>query len=228
MNEKILIIDDEKDIRELLAYNLSKEGYKVETAGDGLLGLQKIDSTYDLLILDVMMPNLDGFETCKKIRSASSAYNNIPIILLTAKENEINEIIGLEIGADDYILKPVSMSILIARIRANLRRHSKSSSNLINIKYGDLIINVDSQKVKCCNNFISLTKTEFSLLQCLAESPEKVFRRQELLNSIVGSDVVVVDRVIDVHIKKIRDKLGKCGKYIHTVHGVGYSLSKDE
>ena len=228
MSEKILIIDDEKDIRELLAYNLSKEGYKVETAGDGLLALQKIDSTYDLLILDVMMPNLDGFETCKKIRSASAAYNNIPIILLTAKENEINEIIGLEIGADDYILKPVSMSILIARIRANLRRHSKSSSNLINIKYGDIIINVDSQKVKCCNNFISLTKTEFSLLRCLAESPEKVFRRQELLNSIVGSDVMVVDRVIDVHIKKIRDKLGKCGKYIHTVHGVGYSLSKDE
>ena len=228
MNEKILVVDDEKDIRELLAYNLSKEGYKVETAGDSLLALQKIDSTYDLLILDVMMPNLDGFETCKKIRSASAAYNNIPIILLTAKENEINEIIGLEIGADDYILKPVSMSILIARIRANLRRHSKSSSNLINIKYGDIIINVDSQKVKCCNNFISLTKTEFSLLQCLAESPEKVFRRQELLNSIVGSDVVVVDRVIDVHIKKIRDKLGKCGKYIHTVHGVGYSLSKDE
>ena len=228
MNEKILIVDDEKDIRELLAYNLSKEGYKVETAGDGLLALQKIDSTYDLLILDVMMPNLDGFETCKKIRSASAAYNNIPIILLTAKENEINEIIGLEIGADDYILKPVSMSILIARIRANLRRHSKSSSNLINIKYGDLIINVDSQKVKCCNNFISLTKTEFSLLRCLAESPEKVFRRQELLNSIVGSDVVVIDRVIDVHIKKIRDKLGKCGKYIHTVHGIGYSLSKDE
>ena len=228
MSEKILIIDDEKDIRELLAYNLSKEGYKVETAGDGLLALQKIDSTYDLLILDVMMPNLDGFETCKKIRSASAAYNNIPIILLTAKENEINEIIGLEIGADDYILKPVSMSILIARIRANLRRHSKSSSNLINIKYGDIIINVDSQKVKCCNNFISLTKTEFSLLRCLVESPEKVFRRQELLNSIVGSDVVVVDRVIDVHIKKIRDKLGKCGKYIHTVHGVGYSLSKDE
>jgi two-component system alkaline phosphatase synthesis response regulator PhoP len=228
MNEKILIVDDEKDIRELLAYNLSKESYKVETAGDGLLALQKIDSTYDLLILDVMMPNLDGFETCKKIRSASAAYNNIPIILLTAKENEINEIIGLEIGADDYILKPVSMSILIARIRANLRRHSKSSSNLINIKYGDLIINVDSQKVKCCNNFISLTKTEFSLLQCLAESPEKVFRRQELLNSIVGSDVVVIDRVIDVHIKKIRDKLGKCGKYIHTAHGVGYSLSKDE
>ena len=228
MNEKILIVDDEKDIRELLAYNLSKEGYKVETAGDGLLALQKIDSTYDLLILDVMMPNLDGFETCKKIRSAGTAYNNIPIILLTAKENEINEIIGLEIGADDYILKPVSMSILIARIRANLRRHSKLSSNLINVKYGDISINIDSQKVKCCNNFISLTKTEFSLLQCLTQSPEKVFRRSELLNSIVGSDVVVIDRVIDVHIKKIRDKLGKCGKYIHTVHGVGYSLSKDE
>ncbi len=228
MNEKILIVDDEKDIRELLAYNLSKEGYKVETAQDGLAALEKIDSTYDLLILDVMMPNLDGFETCKKIRSASSDYKNIPIILLTAKEGEINEIIGLEFGADDYIIKPVSMSVLFARIRSNFRRYSKLSSNLKKITFGDLRISIDSQKVKCCNNFVSLTKTEFNLLQTLAQRPEKVYRRQELLNSIIGPDTIVVDRVIDVHVKKIRDKLGKCGRYIQTIRGVGYSLRDDE
>jgi len=228
MNEKILVVDDEKDIRELLAYNLSKEGYAVETAKDGLSALKKIDSTYDLLILDVMMPNLDGFEACKKIRSAEAAYSNIPIIFLTAKENEINEIIGLEIGADDYIKKPVSMSVLVARIRSRLRLKSQSPFNFKKITFGNLRIDVDSQQVKCCNSFIHLTKTEFNLLQALAQKPEKVYRRQELLNLIIGTDTIVVDRVIDVHVKKIRDKLGKCGRYIQTIRGVGYSLREDE
>tara|TARA_B100000579_G_scaffold393022_1_gene369359 strand:- start:177 stop:872 length:696 start_codon:yes stop_codon:yes gene_type:complete len=229
MNEKILIVDDEKDIRDLISYNLKKEGFKIKTAVDGREALEKIDQSYDLVILDVMMPNLDGFEFCKRIKSSELIYKNIPIIFLTAKDSEINQIIGLELGADDYIIKPVSMSILIARVRALLRRNHQSNIDGSRIiKFSKLMIDIDAQSVKCCNNQITLTKTEFELLLTLARAPEKVFRRHELLDAVIGYDTIVLERVIDVHIKKIRDKLGVCDKYIQTIRGVGYSLRDNE
>ncbi len=224
--KKILIVDDEKDIRELISYNLKKENFLIESAMNGLEALNKLDSSFDLVILDVMMPELDGLETCRKIRASQEEFHNIPIILLTAKDGEVNEIIGLEMGADDYISKPVSMSRLVARIRAALRRvdTTKDKKVLNTFQFGKLEVDMDAHIVKCCGEKIILTKTEFELLYILVSQPNKVYRRDELLNKIVGPDVVVTDRVIDVHIRKIREKLDLCGHYIHTIRGVGYAV----
>jgi two-component system alkaline phosphatase synthesis response regulator PhoP len=227
--KKILIVDDEKDIRELISYNLKKENFLIESAMNGLEALNKLDSSFDLVILDVMMPELDGLETCKKIRASQERFHNIPIILLTAKDGEVNEIVGLEMGADDYIAKPVSMSKLVARVRAALRRgHPSNDKKLLNsFQFGELEIDMDAHIVKCCGKKIILTKTEFELLYILVSQPNKVYRRDELLNRLVGSDVVVTDRVIDVHIRKIREKLDSCGHYIHTIRGVGYAAREE-
>ncbi len=227
--KKILIVDDEKDIRELISYNLKKENFFIESAVNGIDALEKLNSSFDLVILDVMMPQLDGLETCRKIRASQEEYHNIPIILLTAKDGEVNEIVGLEMGADDYITKPVSMSKLVARVRAALRRgHPSDDKKLLNsYKFGQLEIDVDAHIVKCCGERIILTKTEFELLHILVSQPNKVYRRDELLNRLVGSDVVVTDRVVDVHIRKIREKLDSCGHYIHTIRGVGYAAREE-
>ena len=219
---KILIIDDEKDILELLAYNLEKEGYEVKTAEDGIKGvLLARKFRPKVILLDIMMPNQDGIETCRQLREIpelSDAY----IIFLTARAEEYSEIAAFETGADDYIVKPIKPRALLSRINAQFRRESKHKveNNLIQI--GDLFIDKNSYVVKIGEKKLVLPKKEFELLYFLAQNPHKVYSREDLLSNIWGSDVYVLARTVDVHIRKVREKIGD--GFIETVKGVGYKF----
>jgi len=221
---KILLVDDEKDIIEFLQYNLEAEGFEVIPAYNGIEALSKLSENPDLIVLDIMMPKLDGYETCKRIRSNEN-HKNIPIIFLTAKSSEIDEIHGLNIGADDYIQKPISPKKLIARIKSNLRKieiNKKDKSVESEINIGPLKINRDEYTVFVDNKKVVLPRKEFELLAYLASNPGKVFDREKILSDIWGNDIIVVERTIDVHIRKIREKLGKHTDLIETIKGVGY------
>jgi two-component system alkaline phosphatase synthesis response regulator PhoP len=219
--KKVLIADDEPDILEIISYNLRNEGYETITAKDGDDALQKA-SAYkpDLIILDVMMPNKNGMEVCKQLRT-QSAYQNTLIIFLTALSDELSQVKGLEYGADDYISKPVSPKVLVSKVNSLFRRVSKPETNKI-LKLDDLVIDPVQFIVEYKGNQIILAKKEFELLYLLASKPGRVFLRNEILSQIWGADVIVGDRTIDVHIRKIRQKLGvDC---ITTVKGVGYKF----
>lgn len=225
---KILIVDDEKDIVEFIQYNLEAEGYQVITAYNGKEALEAIKEKPDLVVLDVMMPDIDGYEVCSKIRTKEK-YNNIPILFLTAKSGEQDEIHGLDIGADDYISKPVSVKKLFARIKSNLRQSDigiKEEQNNI-IEVGPIKIDRGEYVVYLNNSKIVFPRKEFELLSYLAKKPGKVIPRDKLLSSIWGEDVFVVDRTIDVHIRKIREKLGEYSNLIETVKGVGYRFKSE-
>ncbi len=229
---KILLVDDEKDIVEFLDYNLAQEGYQVITAYDGLEALEKINSKPDIVILDVMMPKMDGYEVCAKIRSMKG-FEDIPIIFLTAKSGEIDEVHGLNLGADDYIQKPVSTKKIIARIQANLRKTgssfaSENSSKQSKITIGPIVIDHEKYIVNLNSDQLVLPKKEFEILSYLASKPGKVFPREKILNDIWGNDVYVVERTIDVHVRKIREKLGDHADLIETVKGVGYRFKSFE
>jgi len=220
MRKKILLVDDEPDIVEFLQYNLLKEGFEVITAYDGDEALKRIPEKPDLIILDILMPKMDGFEACRRIRSFRG-FENIPIIFLTAKSGEADEIQGLELGANDYIQKPVSTKKLVARVKSNLRKTEERSlpakitaASLV-IDRGQYIVHIDGKETV-------FPRKEFELLYYLANSPGRVFGRDVLLKDIWGSDVFVVERTVDVHIRKIREKLGKHSDLIETVKGVGY------
>ena len=220
----ILIIDDEEDIRDILKYNLEKEGFNVDVASNGELGLAKIKSKIpDLVILDVMMPGMDGIEVCDLIRSTPS-YENIIICLLTARNEDYSQIAGLDSGADDYVAKPVKPKVLVSRINALLRRKGKVQQE--NISPSGLIINREKYIVERNGEILHLPRKEFELLALLASKPHSVFERDVILESVWGSDIVVGDRTIDVHIRKLREKLGE--NYITTVKGVGYKFSNPE
>ena len=221
---KILIVDDEKDIRELLEYNLNKNNYNTITAIDGLDALIKVNSKIDLILLDVMMPNLDGYQTCQKIRE-NLTTKNIPIIFLTAKNTDDDEIKGFESGCDDFIVKPISIKKILVRIKNALKKNTKTPySKQQNLSFGKILINKDTHQVLLNGKKIKLTKTEFSLLSLLA-SKNKVFTRQELIDLIWGDSVVISDRSVDVHIRNIRIKIGKQhGDMIKTVSGKGYGI----
>ena len=225
---KILVVDDEKDIVEFIQYNLEQEGFDVITAHSGNEALTLLTEKPDLIILDVMMPDLDGYEVCKKIKRKKN-YKAVPILFLTAKLSEENEIYGLELGAADYIPKPVSVKKLIARIKANLRqsniRNEKESNKIIEV--GPIKIDWRKYFVYLNNNKLSFPRKEFEIISFLVSHPNQVIPREELLNSIWGEDVFVVDRTIDVHIRKIREKLGKYSNLIKTVKGVGYRFSSE-
>jgi two-component system alkaline phosphatase synthesis response regulator PhoP len=225
MNEKILLVDDEKDIVEFLQYNLEKEGFEVIIAYDGAQAIQKLVDKPDLIILDIMMPKINGFEVCKIIRE-TEGFERTPIIFLTAKSSEMDEIKGLELGGDDFIRKPISPQKLIARVNANLRKREYSSSeeksHLLNLKIGPIEINREKYVVKIDNKEVFFPKKEFELLYYLASQPGKVFNRDILLKKIWGDDIYVVERTIDVHVRKIREKLGKYEDLIETIKGVGY------
>lgn len=219
--KKILIADDEPDILEIVSYNLVMNGYEVETAKDGDLAIQKAKQfSPDLIILDIMMPKKNGIEVCKILRS-QPAFDQTLIVFLTALNDELSHVKGLELGADDFITKPISPKIMISKVNAFFRRMNKPDDSS-GISIGDLRIEPEEYMVYLRNEPISLAKKEFELLQYLASKPGRVFLRTEILNQIWGSDVIVGDRTIDVHIRKIRQKLGlDC---ITTVKGVGYKF----
>jgi two-component system, OmpR family, alkaline phosphatase synthesis response regulator PhoP len=218
---KILLVDDEKDILEFLSYNLKKEGYEVSSAVNGIDAMEKLTDNPDLIILDVMMPELDGLEVCRRIRK-TPGFENKPVIFLTARGGEADEIKGLDSGADDYIQKPVSRQKLLARVSSNLRKTEKVTGGNIKITIGPLLIDREAYMVKVDGIDAVFTRKEFELLSYLALNPGKVFSRDALLKNIWGSEVYVVDRTVDVHIRKIREKLGHHFDLIETVKGVGY------
>ncbi|MBX3007469.1 MAG: response regulator transcription factor [Melioribacteraceae bacterium] len=223
MKYKILLADDEKDIVEFLKYNLEEEGFNVITAYDGKEALEKLSQKPDLILLDIMMPRMDGYEVCSKIR-AMNEFNNVPIIFLTAKVAEIDEVHGLNIGANDFIKKPISPKTLIARLKANLRKKESESPEpeVISISIGPLEINREKYTVELNGKSIVLPKKEFEILSFLSSNPGKVFPREKILGEIWGDDIFVVERTIDVHVRKIREKLGKYSDLIETIKGVGY------
>jgi two-component system alkaline phosphatase synthesis response regulator PhoP len=227
MRYKILLADDEKDIVEFLSYNLKLENFEVIVAFDGAEALKKMEEHPNLVILDVMMPKMNGYEVCQQIRK-NSDYKDIPIIFLTAKVTEADEIQGLELGANDFIAKPISPKKLIARVKSNLRK-IEPHSNLDSIKsvnIGPLTIDRVKYVVYIDSIETIFPKKEFELLFYLAQNPGKVFSREILLKEVWGSDVYVVDRTIDVHIRKIREKLDKYEELIETIKGVGYRFKE--
>jgi two-component system alkaline phosphatase synthesis response regulator PhoP len=222
---KILVVDDDPDIVELLKYNLSSEGYKVKSASNGIQAVSLArEFIPDLTILDIMMPNMDGVETCRQIRSIPELANKF-IIFLTARSEEYSEIAAFEMGADDYITKPIKPRALISRINALFRREVKKDSGSSKISIGNLEIDRVSYTVKLDNKKIILPKKEFELLFFLAQNPDQVFGRDDLLKNIWGSDVYVLARTVDVHIRKVREKIGD--GFIITIKGVGYKFVGD-
>ncbi|MGA7836856.1 MAG: response regulator transcription factor [Ignavibacteriaceae bacterium] len=224
MKEKILLVDNEHDIVEFLQYNLEQEGFNVVPAYDGSEALEKLIEKPDLIILDIMMPRLDGFEVFKKIREKEE-FQNTPIIFLTAKSGEIDEIKGLELGASDYIQKPISPKKLIARVKSNLRKNSAGdTSEPAKINIGPLEIDRENYTVHINKEEKFLPRKEFEILYFLASNPGRVYSRDALLKAVWGPDIYVVDRTVDVHIRKIREKLGDNADLIETIKGVGYKF----
>jgi len=221
---RILIVDDEKDILELLEYNLVKEGFAVMKAPDGEAALVIArTNVFDLILLDIMMPKLDGIETCRRLREIPDCKNTY-IVFLTARAEEYSELAGFDAGADDYIAKPIKPRVLLSRIKAILRRGLESTEpSKANLKVGELEIIRDEYVVYKNGVPINLPRKEFELLYFLASKPGKVYPREVLLERIWGSDVLVVDRTIDVHIRKLREKLGE--NCIQTIKGVGYKFA---
>jgi two-component system alkaline phosphatase synthesis response regulator PhoP len=221
---KILLVDDEKDILEFLKYNLEMENFQVFPSTNGKDALKLMKQKPDLIVLDIMMPEMDGFELYEEIQKHKD-YQDIPVIFLTAKAGETDEITGLNLGASDYIQKPISPKKLVARIKTNLRKSSGNkdkSKNFEEVKIGPLQIDIEKFLVKIEGRQKFFPRKEFQLLHYLASNPGKVVNRETLLKEIWGNDVFVVDRTIDVHIRKIREKLGKHSNLIETVKGIGY------
>ncbi len=225
-NKTILVCDDEKDIVDVLVYNLTKEGYKVIPAYNGQEALQKVNKDVDLVLLDVMMPYIDGLEVCRRLKENPDTQN-ISIIFLTARNSEIDEVKGLELGGDDYITKPISIKKLLARINSVLRRKEITTSS-DKLKIGEIIIDLDNYQIEIANQTISLPRKEFETFVYLVKNRGKIIRREQLLENVWGDNVVVTHRTIDVHIRKIREKLGKYADLIETIKGVGYRLRKED
>lgn len=221
--QKILIVDDEPDILELIEYNLKKEGYQVFSASNGLEAIQSAKkNSPDLIILDIMMPKLDGIETCRQLR-AMPEFKTTFMVFLTARSEEYSEISGFNVGADDYIAKPIKPRALVSRINAILRRNTMTETEVENkLEIGDLVIDREAYLVFQRGQKVVLAKKEFELLYLLASKPGKVFTREVILNNIWEDSVVVTNRTIDVHIRKLREKLGD--DYVATVKGVGYKF----
>jgi len=224
MQKNILVVDDEKDIVEMLQYNLEKEGYKVLTARNGKQALEQVKRHVDLILLDIMMTEMNGLDVLRELKRVERT-KSIPVLFLTAKSSEIDEVIGLELGAEDYIVKPISIKKLIARVRTAMRRDKKEDSgaeatNILRIE--ELEINVPNYTATLGTKALVFPKKEFETLVYLIRHRGRVISRDVLLNAVWGEGVFVVDRTVDVHIRKIREKLGKFAEMIETVKGVGY------
>ena len=231
MTKTILIADDEQDIRDLVAYNLSREGFATETAANGREAIEKLEANpATLVILDIMMPEMDGFEACRAIR-ANPKTSGIPVLFLTARAGEVDQIVSLELGADDYVQKPVSPRILVARVKSLLRRSERSEqapvSEIDKIVSPGVRIDKGSYKVFVDEKETFFPRKEFELLYFLAAHPGRIYKRETLLDEVWGRDTFVVERTVDVHIFKVREKLGDYGRRIETVKGVGYRYILD-
>lgn len=219
---KILLVDDEPDILEIISYNLLSEGYQVFTAENGIKGIKSAKKERpQLIILDVMMPEMDGIEACKRIRDIPELEHTI-IAFLTARGEDYSQMEGFEVGADDYITKPIKPKVLISKIKGLLRRSINDMPNEDVLYSGDLVINREEYKITYQGKEIILPRKEFELLYLLATTPNKVFKREEILENVWGNEVVVGDRTIDVHIRKLREKIGD--ESFKTVKGVGYKF----
>lgn len=222
-SQRVLVVDDEESILELLKYNLEKQGYEVKTALNGTRALEIARKFQpNLILLDIMMPNQDGVETCRQLREIPEMAQTF-IIFLTARSEEYSEVAAFDVGADDYITKPIKPRALMSRISALFRRDTKKKSVSNQITVGEMVIDRSSYTIRINGNEITLPKKEFELLFFLAQNPNKVFGREELLQNIWGSDVYVLARTVDVHVRKVREKIGE--DYIKTVKGVGYKFN---
>ena len=232
MDERtVLIVEDDPNIVDILKFNFEKEGYNILIATDGASGLEQAQTANpDLILLDVMLPKMDGFEVCRKVREKS----NVPIIMLTAREEEVDKVLGLELGADDYITKPFSIRELTARVKANLRRMSIDMSSVSQdpsstITSGELVINIERYEVQKRGKVIDITLREFELLKFLAQQPEKIFSRENLLENVWGYEYYGDVRTVDVTVRRLREKIEddpSLPRYIVTKRGVGYYFNK--
>ncbi|MBL6662925.1 MAG: response regulator transcription factor [Flavobacteriales bacterium] len=221
-NIKILVVDDEEDILEFLSYNLRAEGYDVIVANNGVLAIELAKQQQpSLIILDVQMPDMDGITTCEKIREIPSLKETV-VTFLTARSEDYSQIAGFEAGADDYITKPIRPKVLVSRVKALLKRRGISQDNNSIIELGDIVIDKEKHLTTYKGQEVIFAKKEFKLLKLLISKPGKVFTREEILEKVWGMDIVVGDRTIDVHIRKLREKLAD--HYVKTVKGVGYKF----
>ena len=220
----ILLVDDDPDIREFVTFNLAKEGYNVVTAKDGAEGVEAVKKHRpDLVLLDVMMPGMDGIEACEAIRTNPNIASTL-IAFLSARGEDYSQVAGFDAGADDYITKPIRPKVLVSRVKALLRRNVKESEPVGNIERGDLLINLEKYQVFRDGEVVAMPRKEFELLHLLASKPGKVFSRDSIMDRVWGSEVVVGGRTIDVHIRKIREKIGD--DRIKTIKGVGYKFEE--
>jgi len=218
----ILVVDDEEDIRELVELNLKREGYSVLTCETGEQALeQAVREMPDLIVLDLMLPGIDGLEVCKRLK-AETKTRRIAVVMLTAKGEEADIVTGLELGADDYVTKPFSGKVLVARVRRLLRRNQDEAEDRSVVSIHELTIDPSRHEVLVAGQAVTMTLTEFNILHLLARRPGRVFTRYHIVDSIHGSDYLVTDRAVDVQIVSLRKKLGPCAKYLDTVRGVGY------
>ncbi|MBT4483313.1 MAG: response regulator transcription factor [Candidatus Latescibacteria bacterium] len=224
-NERILVVDDEDDLLELVSYNLGNYGYKVDCVTSGEDALEKIRLlSPDLILLDLMLPGMDGLDVCRVVKNDSKT-SHIPVIMLTARGEEADIVTGLELGADDYITKPFSPRVLIARIKSVLRRGREIDKATVFTRH-DIMLNMATHEVQVKNKTVNLTATEFNILLLLIRRPGWVFTRNQIIDTTKGDDYPVTDRSIDVQIVGLRKKLGSCGKYIETVRSVGYRMKE--
>ena len=227
MSQKILIIEDEPDIRKTLEYNISREGYEVISASSLSEGREKLESaSFSLLLLDLMLPDGSGLDLCRELKQDKS-LSSMPVIILTAKDDEVDKVVGFELGADDYVTKPFSVRELILRVKAVLKRGERKSDNMeVQRQFGELKIDIDSHEVFVNDEQVSLTALEFKLLRQLVDRRGRVQSRDQLLSDVWGYSSDVTTRTVDTHIKRLREKLGGMGKYVQTIRGVGYKFTR--
>lgn len=222
---KVLVVEDDPDILELIRLHLAKEGFEVVCCQNGQQAIERIGATRpDLVVLDLMLPDLDGLDICRQVR-ADPALRSIQILILTAKNEETDIVSGLEVGADDYLTKPFSPKVLVARVKNLLRRRSRQEGNQRLIRIGALVIDPDTREVTVNGRPVSLTYTQFNILYALAQRPGIVMSRYQIMDAACGQDHIATDRSVDVQIFTLRQQLGEYGRYIQTVRGVGYRLT---
>lgn len=225
--DKLLLVEDERSLTDVLVYNLERDGYEVFVAHDGKDGLRKAQTILpDVVILDLMLPGMSGLDVCKELKS-SNKTSSIPVLMLTSKSEESDQIVGFAVGADDYVTKPFSTKVLLQRIKALLRRKTQPEAVENDIlAFGKIKIDKRSHKVLHGNHTLALTPTEFRLLETLIRQPGRAFTRHDLMDSAIGDGAIVLERTIDVHVKSLRRKLGSAGDFIETVRGIGYRLKE--